>query len=197
MLLFLLATGTGCQDYGVNGRGTEGGETAAASSDVAVARTALHVVVRGAYAGMWADGVIDRSQTCYADTDEGTDYRRCCPDGFEAVGWASYDNQEADAPYSIVCLEASAGSGRTVVYLGGGGDWNVAWGSDDGWAAGGTWTGGVYGSEQCAIDVRDDQLDEPTTNPPDDYTACCPRGYLPVGQAKRSFPDGIVCLEVQ
>ena len=195
-LLFSLASAAGCQDYGVKGGGPGRAETAGASVDPPVPRTVLHVVVRGSYSGRWTGGVIDRSQTCYAVSDEGTDYSACCPDGFDAVGWATYDSAEGDTPYSIVCLERSPGSGRTVLYVGGGGEWNVeAWGSDEAWAPGGTWADGIYGSEPCAVDVRDDALDEPTSNPPDDYRACCPQGFVPVGQAKRSVHAGIVCLE--
>ena len=193
----------GCQDFSLKGHGdTVGGGV--------VAPTIFHVVVRdGMYSGLWSKGVIDRSKSCAVEGDAGEDYTACCPGGFTPFGfWDDEDPEVGEQAYGVNCMEDEPQSPRAVLYVAGGwtsDDWDyqtswVASGAPPtGWTPGGTWSNGKYTYGGCAVDVRDDQLPvtgyHEATNPPDDYTACCPMGFTPVGQAKAGEYLDVVCLQ--
>jgi hypothetical protein len=196
LVAMLAALFLGCPEYGVNGRGGYAESDGSGGSGTG-ARTVFTVVVRDAYSGTWTAGVVDRSRACYTELDDATDYRGCCPEGFTPVGWPG-DTVDYTPKMYVVCLEDAAGTGRSVVYIGGGSldGWDEHWGSSPSSANGGTWSGGVYTTTACASDVRYDGLpDNLEENPPDDFTACCPPAFTPVGQARGARYDDVVCLE--
>lgn len=186
--MLVLALLAACQETGVSAvRDGESG-TAAAAAEVKLPRTSFAVGAGSAYPATWTDGVVDRSRTCFEETDAGTVYSGCCPDGFDAVGFYYVFGIRSEES-TVVCLERPPGSGRAAVEIRLG---------DGIVQPHGRWESGVFSAGSCALDVRVDDLPEIAAwgaNPPEDYRACCPPGFTAVGYAHATTVDEIVCLE--
>lgn len=187
----LSAIGMGCQEYALVG---DESVESWGSGPAASPPTIFHLVAQGPFAGTWTDGVIDRSAPCVKETDDGYDFRRCCPAGFTPFGFWEPDNNGGDQPTSVNCVEdAPASSPRAVLHVSAGLGHASVW--DGPWPAGGTWSGGVYASASCATDVVIDDLNAEVSNPPDDFRDCCPEGFDVAGGSDPWEALSVTCLE--